>query len=93
MATLSGTKTVTAAGTAERLSSDLLVNGPILIKALTTNTGLVYIGNVNGDVDSTTGLPLQAGEIILLNNVGNLAEVWVDSAVNAEGVAWLRMDF
>ena len=92
MATLSGKKAVTTAGTAERVSTGLLLNVPVLVKALPANTGLVYVGNVNGTVSSTTGLPLAAGEYLILHNVGNLMELWVDSAVNGEGVAWLALE-
>ena len=91
MATLSGQKTVAAAGTEEALGS-AVINGPVLVKALTTNTDLVYLGNVDGAVSSTTGLPLQAGDVMLFNQVGNLAEIMVDAAVNGEGVAWLALE-
>lgn len=91
MATLSGQKTITAAGTAEQLSSSQLVNGPVMVKALTTNTGLVYVGQVAGDVASSNGMPLDAGEVAIFENVGNLNELWLDSAVNGEGAAWLLL--
>ena len=91
MAVLSGQKAVTTAGTAVRLSTGLLINGPVLVKALPSNSAAVYVGNVNGSVNSTTGLPLAAGEVVVFDQVGNLMELWVDSAVNGEGVAWLGL--
>ncbi len=91
MATLSGQKAVAAAGTEEALGSGV-VNGPVLVKALTTNTGLVYLGNVDGAVSSATGLPLAAGEVMIFNNVGNLGSILVDAAVNGEGVAWIALE-
>ncbi len=91
MATISGQKTVTAHGTAEQLHAGLVVNGPVMIKALAANTGLMYIGQVAGDVDSTNGMQLAAGEVAIFANAGNLAEIWVDSAVDGEGVAWLLL--
>jgi hypothetical protein len=92
MATLSGQNTIAAAGTAEQLAAAQQVNAPVMVKALTTNTGLIYIGNVAADVDSTNGMPLAAGDACIFNHVGNLQDIWVDSAVNGEGVAWLVLD-
>ena len=88
---LSGLKTVAAAGTAVVLGSQQIA-GPVLIKALTTNTGLVYVGNDGaGDVSSANGFPLSAGDLVILEHIGDLSNVWVDSAVNAEGVAWIAL--
>jgi hypothetical protein len=92
MSILSGQKSVAAAGTAEQLAADQPINGPVMLKALPTNTGLVYIGNVSGDVASTNGMPLDAGEVLILTQVGNLSSLWVDSVVNGEGVAWLALN-
>jgi len=89
--TISGQKTVTTAGTEVQLSSNLVANCAVMVKALTTNTGLVYVGQVAGVVSSSTGMPLAAGDVIIFDNVGNLNEIWVDSAVNGEGVAYLLL--
>jgi hypothetical protein len=91
MSTQSGQKVVAAAGTEEALGSTL-VNAPVLVKALTTNTGLVYLGNVDGAVDSATGLPLVAGDVMIFNFVGNLSSILVDADVNGEGVAWITLE-
>jgi hypothetical protein len=91
MATISGQTTVAAAGT-EVVLGTVAVNGPLMVKALPTNTDLVYIGNVEGAVSSTTGLPLEAGDAVIFNQVGTLRSIWVDAAVNGEGVAWLAME-
>ena len=89
---LSGIKTIQTAGTALPLGSQPVV-GPLMVKALTTNTGLVYIGNDGaGDVSSSNGFPLSAGNVVILNHISNLAAVIVDSAVNGEGVAWLILN-
>ena len=89
MAVISGQKAVTTAGTAVQLHASQRANGTLMVKALTANTGLVYLGNVNGTVSSANGMPLAAGEVVVLESVGSLADVWLDSAVNGEGVAWL----
>ncbi|HSF80932.1 MAG TPA: hypothetical protein VLA49_06840 [Anaerolineales bacterium] len=89
---LSGQKTVTTAGTAVALGSQQIA-GPLLVKAKTTNTDLVYVGNDGaGDVSSSNGFPLAAGDVVILAHVGDLANVYVDSAVNGEGVAWLALN-
>jgi hypothetical protein len=92
MSVISGQKTVTAHGTAVQLASLRQVNSSVMIKALDGNTGLVYVGQVTGDVDSSNGMELSAGEVVVFSFVGNLAEIWVDSAVDNEGVCWLLLD-
>ena len=91
--TLSGQKTITAAGTAERLHDGLVVNGAVMVKALPANTGTAYIGNDGaGDVSSANGLPLSAGDAAVFAFVGDLREIWLDTTVNDEGVAWLILE-
>lgn len=87
---ISGQKTVTAAGTEVQLGA-MQVGGALMVKALTTNTGLVYVGESAGGVSSSTGLPLAAGEVMIFEYVSDLSAIWVDSAVNGEGVAWLSL--
>lgn len=92
MAALSGQTTVAAAGTAVALGT-IQVNAPIMVKALTTNTDVVYVGNDGaGDVDSTNGCQLAAGDAIVFAYIGNLGALYVDSAVNGEGVSWVAID-
>lgn len=84
----SGQTTVTTAGTAVRLGSQE-VNGPVWIKAVPANTGVMYIGNDGAeDVTSSNGFPLSANELVEVW-VDNLNQLWVDSTVNGEKVAWL----
>jgi hypothetical protein len=85
----SGHKLVTTAGIAEALGDQDIMTG-LIVKALTTNTGLIYIGNDgSGDVDSSNGYPLAAGGEVEFEFVGNLAQIMINSTVNGEGVAWL----
>jgi hypothetical protein len=89
---LSGQKTVTTAGVAEALGT-LQVSAPLMVKALDTNTGKIYIGNDGaGDVTDANGLVLLANEVVLFDWVGNLASIFLDASVNGEGVAWLLLD-
>ena len=90
MATYSGKKTVTTAGTAVQLvTTSTRCNGPLMVKALTANTGYIYVGTVSGDVASTNGYELDAGEVAPFNYVGDLQSIWIDSSVNGEGVTWI----
>jgi hypothetical protein len=83
-------QTTTTAGTEVALG-DQQIGAPLMVKALTTNTGLVYVGESSGGVSSSTGMPLDAGEVVIFEFVGQLGALWVDSAVNGEGVAWLAL--
>ena len=67
MAATSGQKTVTTAGTAVALGS-AVVNGPLMIKALDTNTGIIAVGNDGaGDVTVSNGMRLEAGDAIIFD--------------------------
>jgi hypothetical protein len=88
-APLSGQKVVTTAGTAVVLAASRMINAPLMVKALDTNTGIIAVGNDDAqDVTVSNGLRLAKGEAIVFDFVGNLATLWIDSAVNGEGVSW-----
>ena len=92
MSAISGQKTVSAAGTAEVLGNQL-INGPLMIAALISNTNPVAIGNDGAnDVTLANGLQLAAGDFAHFDFVGNLASIWVDVTTNGEGVAWLHLN-
>lgn len=78
-----GQKTVSAAGTAEKLTTTKTKD--VLIKALSTNTGLVYVGD--STVSASNGYQLSAKEEILLPL--DASKIYIDSAVNGEGVCFL----
>lgn len=90
--TISGQQTVTIAGEAERLHADLLVNGPVQVRALPGNAAAVYVGQEDGDVGEASGLPLIPGEAVTFRRVGNLREIYVDATSDGDGVAWLLLD-
>jgi hypothetical protein len=88
---LSDQKTVTSAGSAEALGNQDIL-GPLMVKALSTNTGVIYLGNDGAeDVDSSNGLHLEKGEAVVFEFVGNLASLMLDASVNGEGVAWIQL--
>lgn len=80
----SGKKLVTTAGTRVQLASTTSIKG-LSVKALSTNTGLIYIGDVT--VASSNGFQLSAGDEQSFD-ISDLASLYVDSAVNGEGVTY-----
>lgn len=89
---LSGQKTVTTAGTAVALGTQN-INGPLMVKALDANTGVIAIGNDGaGDVTISNGLRLEAGDVVIFEYVSTLANLFIDSAVNGEGVSWIILN-
>jgi hypothetical protein len=85
-------KTVTVAGTAEPLTSSYKSTWKVRIKALSTNTANVYVGD--STVSSSNGYQLIADQELELsaifaqdNFIMDLNEIYVDSDVAGEGVA------
>lgn len=81
---LDGTKAVAAAGVAEALASTTIVRA-VLVQALRTNTGYVYVGN-----NATQNITLAAGEGETIW-IDDLAKIYLDVDVNGEGVAYHAM--
>ena len=91
MGVLSGQITVTTAGTAVQ-GPAVPGGGSFAIKAHPDNTDTVWVGNDGaGDVTSSNGFPLDAGEGIVFQ-VDNLAELWFDADVNGEKFCWALAD-
>lgn len=86
MALTSGSKDIAAKGTAEPLSTASLGAGWVLIQAKTDNTGVVYIGDKDVDVDN--GITLAKGERETFV-IDDLSSVYVDAATNGDGVTFL----
>jgi len=80
-----GRKTVTTPTSAEALAASQALVSDVTVKALATNTGIVYVGG--SDVSSTKGFELAAGEWTVLI-VANLATVYLDVSVGGEGVTY-----
>lgn len=77
---------VTNAGTRAALTAGACRT--VVIKALNTNTGLVYVGNVA--VAAANGFRLAASEQVALS-VSNRNMVYFDVAVNGEGICWVSV--
>lgn len=80
-------KTVTAAGTAERLSASSIVCKWAVVTAEEDNTNVVTLGGstVVGALATRRGKPLFPAQDITLENV-DLKEVYLDAITNGEGV-------
>jgi hypothetical protein len=85
-AAISGTINVTTPGTSIQGGNVPLTNG-VYIKALSGNTGKMYIGYATGD--NRTGYELGAGQAILVQ-VANLNTLWFDASVGGEKICWLK---
>lgn len=85
-----GRKTVTSAGTAERLVSSNTKCKKVTIMALIMNTDYVVVGSSTVVANATTrrGIALSAGMSITLD-VEDLYDLWIDSVVSGEGVMFL----
>jgi len=85
-ALFNGQQAVASAGTAEALATTQALQRGVLVKALSTNTGLMYVGDE--DVDSTNGFELEAGDMTYIE-IDDLAKVYVDAAEDGEGVSYV----
>ena len=83
-----GRKVVSSAGTAEALASSTEIK-EVLVTAETNNTGMIVVGGSGVIAAEATreGTPLYPGDTILIQ-VDDLAEVYVDSTVNGDGVTY-----
>lgn len=81
-----GKTTVTAAGTRVPLGSGAIKS--VTLRALVTNTGLIYVGNTT--VSSANGFQLSKSETVSLD-IDDLAKVNIDSSVNGEGVTYIYL--
>lgn len=82
------TRTVSSAGTQVTLTTTSTPCKSVIIKALSTNTGFIYIGG--SDCSNTAGYILSAGESISMD-IDDLFKIWIDSSVNAEGVSYIAI--
>ncbi len=85
-------KTVTTAGTRERLTSSGKAVPSVVLQAESSNTGVVYVGD--NQVSSTNGIELNANDSMTLTNddLGSsdakisLKDIWLDVSVGTDGV-------
>lgn len=81
-----GQKTVTTAGTAEALTSSQAISA-VTIKALPTNTDVVYVGDSSLSQDGYPLLPTD-GVTLMIDDPN---KVYIDAEVDGEGVAFILL--
>jgi len=86
-----GVKVVTTAGTDVVLAVNTVAK-IVIIQAQTDNTGAIAVGafGVDATVATGTGILLYAGDSITLE-IDNLADIYIDSTVNGEGVRYIYL--
>lgn len=95
MKIVTGRKTITTAGTEERLVSSALAAYAVVIQAETDNTGKIAVGDasINAVAPNERGAILTAGQAVSLtpNFDGDridLTTIFVDCSVNGDGVTF-----
>lgn len=92
MSILSGQSLLVASGVAQVIGVQN-INSPLLIKAHPDNTGNVVIGNDGeDDVDFSTGVVLEAGDVIVFNYVGDIEDIYLNGYVENEGICWITLE-
>lgn len=82
-----GAKNVTTAGTQVQLAPTNAIK-TITVRALASNTGLIYVGT--STVSSANGFQLSPQETVSLD-IADISSVWINSQVNGEGVTYVYL--
>lgn len=88
-------KTVALAGTAEALSATIIRTPGLVIQALVDNTGNVFVGD--STIADGRGVELSPGQTVEFSpgrrrsgsEELDLADIYIDVAVNGEGVSYI----
>lgn len=92
MPVISAQKTVTTAGVPEPLGTQR-IDAPLMIKALDSNSDVVAVGNDGyNSVSLSNGMRLLAGDALVFEFVGSLESLYLDAAVDGDGVAWIILN-
>ena len=83
-----GRKTVTTAGVPVAIDVEF---ESISIKALSGNSGKIYIGE-DSDVDATNSYELDPGDAIEVTNCMAPNGIYVDAATNGDGICYARLN-
>lgn len=83
-----GKTTVTTAGTRVVLAASQAVKS-VIIKALSTNSGIIYVGNAT--VAASNGFELLAGDTVSMD-IANLNTVNIDSSINTQSVTYIGIN-
>lgn len=90
-----GAKTVTAAGTAEKIVATSTLTVAVVLQAKEGNAAAVYIGDSSVDKTTSPQMSLDAGETLALEvPIGfqiDLSEWYVDADTNDDGIDFLHL--
>ncbi len=78
---------VAAAGTAKLLMAIDDADIVLIVKALPTNSGYIYLGN--SDVDSSNGFVLSKNEQIPITLRRGQLDIYIDASNTGEGVSYI----
>lgn len=82
--------TVTTAGTAVAIGSGGVKARNITVRALSGNTGDIYLGS--STVSSTDGFPLSPGEVITVP-AGDLNDYYIDAETSGDKIRYIAINF
>ena len=91
-------KTVTTAGTRERLTTSNKAVASVVLQAESSNTGVVYVGD--SQVSASNGIALNASNTIAFTNddLGSsdakisMKDIWLDVSVSTDGVMAIYLE-
>jgi len=89
-----GAKSSIGTSAVQMKSSSVPCNNGVMIKASSTNTGIVYVGSSNAVTantsDTTDGLPLSANDGIVIT-VDNANDIWLIASAASQKVFWIAL--
>jgi len=87
----SGKKIITTAGTKETLVSSSTPCKEVLIMALPSNTGEIWVGDSNVSATNKIGIVLYKNDAVLIP-IDNLQKIYLDATVSGDGVSFIYLN-
>jgi hypothetical protein len=87
----SGKKIITTAGVKETLVSSSTPCKEVLVMALPTNTGEIWVGDANVSASDKIGIVLYKGDAISIQ-IDNLQKIYLDATVDGDGVSFIYVN-
>jgi len=87
----SGKKTITTAGVKETLVSSSTPCKEVLIMALPSNTGEIWVGDSNVSATNKVGIVLYKNDAVSIQ-IDNLQKIYLDATVSGDGVSYIYLN-
>jgi hypothetical protein len=87
----SGKKIIDTAGMKETLVNSSTPCREVLIMALPTNTGEIWVGDSNVSANNKIGIVLYKGDAISIQ-IDNLQKIYLDATANGDGVSYIYIN-